>query len=82
MAAHPWGKEERSLTSSRSNHQLPNILMIITHDTGRHLGCYGRKVDTPNLDRLAGEGARFDSYFCPAPQCSPSRGSILTGRYP
>jgi len=60
----------------------PNILLIITHDTGTHLGCYGKRVDTPHLNRLAGEGIRFDRYFCTAPQCSPSRSSILTGRHP
>lgn len=60
----------------------PNILFIITHDTGRYLGCYHKQVKTPNLDRLANEGAIFTNHFCPAPQCSPSRGSIMTGRYP
>jgi arylsulfatase A-like enzyme len=60
----------------------PNILMIITHDTGRHLGCYGQGVETPNLDRLAGEGVIFTNFYCTAPQCSPSRASFLTGRYP
>ncbi len=56
--------------------------MVITHDTGRHLGCYGRGVETPNMDRLAGEGVMFTNFFCTAPQCSPSRASFLTGRYP
>lgn len=56
--------------------------MVITHDTGRRLGCYGASVCTPHLDRLAAEGIRFSHSFCTAPQCSPSRGSILTGRYP
>ena len=61
----------------------PNLLFIITHDTGQHLGCYGHgSVETPNLDRLASEGIRFDRYYCTAPQCSPSRGSIITGRFP
>ena len=60
----------------------PNILMVITHDTGRHLGCYGRGVETPNMDRLATEGVIFTNFFCTAPTCSPSRASFLTGRYP
>lgn len=60
----------------------PNILLIITHDTGRFLGCYGRGVETPHLDRLAADGVRLDRAFCTAPQCSPSRVSILTGRAP
>ena len=62
--------------------ERPNILLITTHDTGRQIGCYGWPVDTPHLNRLAGEGMRFDNYFCTAPQCSPSRASITTGRYP
>ncbi|ALC82913.1 MULTISPECIES: sulfatase family protein [Bacillus] len=60
----------------------PNIIVMISHDTGRYLGCYGHHVQTPHIDRLAFKGIRFEQYFCPAPQCSPSRGSILTGRYP
>jgi N-sulfoglucosamine sulfohydrolase len=60
----------------------PNIIHIISHDMGAHLGCYNRKVATPNFDRLAARGIRFQNYFCTAPQCSPSRGSILTGLYP
>ncbi|NJJ39590.1 sulfatase [Paenibacillus apii] len=59
-----------------------NILLMISHDTGRYLGCYGQSVETPAIDALAEEGVRFSNYFCPAPQCSPSRGSILTGLYP
>ena len=60
----------------------PNILMIITHDTGRHLGCYGRGIKTPNIDKIAKEGIIFTNFFCTAPQCSPSRASFLTGKYP
>ncbi|MFD1737395.1 sulfatase [Bacillus salitolerans] len=59
----------------------PNIVYIISHDTGRHIGPYGKKVHTPALNMLADEGIRFDQYFCSQPQCSPSRGSILTGKY-
>ncbi len=62
--------------------KCPNILLVITHDTGRHLGCYGRGVDTTNLDALAEAGVNFTNAFCTAPQCSPSRASILTGLMP
>jgi len=60
----------------------PNILIIITHDTGRHLGCYGRRVETPNLDRMAEEGVKFSQCFCTAAQCSPSRAGLITGMVP
>jgi arylsulfatase A-like enzyme len=60
----------------------PNILLVHTHDQGRYLGCYGRDVATPNIDALAAEGALFEDYYCTAPQCGPSRSSIMTGRHP
>ena len=61
----------------------PNVLLITSHDTGRHLGCYGvETVQTPHLDALAAEGVRFTNYFTAVPVCSPSRGVMLTGRYP
>lgn len=59
----------------------PTIIYIISHDTGTHLGCYGKKVQTPAVDELAKKGVKFENYFCSQPQCSPSRGSILTGKY-
>jgi len=61
----------------------PNILIYISHDTGRHIGPYGvTTVQTPNLERVAREGEVFANCFCTAPQCSPSRASLYTGRYP
>ncbi len=60
----------------------PNIIHISWHDVGRFLGCYGRtEVDSPNVDRLAGEGLRFSNYWATSSICSPSRASALTGRY-
>jgi len=60
----------------------PNVLQIICHDIGQHVGCLGAGLETPNIDALAAEGVLFDTYCCSAAQCSPSRGSIMTGRYP
>jgi len=53
----------------------------MTHDTGRFIGCYGEKIATPNLDRIANEGARFNKYFSSAPVCGPSRGAMITGKF-
>lgn len=60
----------------------PNVVFIITDDMSwAHMGAYGNdEIDTPNLDRLAGEGVIFENAFVSTPSCTPSRASILTGR--
>jgi len=65
-----------------SNKTRPNILFIITDDQSwEHTGCYGDKaVRTPNIDKLAEEGVKFNHAYCAAPSCSPSRAGILTGQ--
>lgn len=62
----------------------PNIVLIVADDLGYpDLGCIGLKpVQTPNLDRLATQGVRATSFYVTWPACTPSRGSLLTGRYP
>ncbi|MFW6188977.1 MAG: sulfatase [Planctomycetota bacterium] len=62
----------------------PNVIFILIDDMGwKDLGCYGSTFyETPNLDRLARQGMRFTDAYASCPVCSPTRASILTGRYP
>ncbi|MCX7048249.1 MAG: sulfatase-like hydrolase/transferase [Candidatus Sumerlaeota bacterium] len=66
------------------NRKRPNVLVIMSDDQGAWaMGCAGNSdVQTPNLDRLAASGMRFDNFFCASPVCSPARASFLTGRIP
>ena len=61
-----------------------NVVLILTDDHGFWaVGCYGNpEIRTPNLDRLARTGTRFENFFVATPVCSPSRATILTGRLP
>jgi arylsulfatase A-like enzyme len=62
----------------------PNVVIFFTDDQGYgDLGCYGSEdLQTPNIDRLAAEGARFTSWYSAAPVCSASRAALLTGLSP
>src|SRR5918994_900478 len=62
----------------------PNVLLIVSDDQGyADLGCFGgKRIKTPHLDRLARGGVRATSFYVTWPACTPSRGSLLTGRYP
>jgi len=62
----------------------PNVILFLSDDHGiDFLGCYGNKtIHTPNIDRVAEQGARFNAVFAASPTCSPSRAALYTGLYP
>jgi arylsulfatase len=62
--------------------QPPNVVLILADDLGYgDISSYGSRIKTPNLDRLAAEGVQFRQFYSANPVCSPSRASVLTGRY-
>jgi arylsulfatase A len=64
--------------------EKPNVVLIVIDDLGqRDLGCYGSTFyKTPNIDQMAKDGLRFTDFYVACPVCSPTRASILTGKYP
>jgi len=61
----------------------PNLLLVLLDDSGwTDFGCYGSAIDTPEIDRIAAGGMRFTDCHSAAPNCTPSRASLLTGRIP
>ena len=64
--------------------QRPNVIVILADDLGwADFSCYGSSFyETPNLDKLAAAGIRFTANYATSPVCSPTRASIMTGKYP
>lgn len=72
------------LADARHKTRPPNIVFFLADDLGqRDLGCYGSTFyETPHLDRMAREGARFTDFSVTSPLCTPSRAALMTGKYP
>ncbi len=71
-------------TGQGTPQRKPNILLILADDMGQHqVSCYGNPFyETPNIDRIAANGLKFTNGYAAAPVCSPTRASIMTGKYP
>jgi arylsulfatase A-like enzyme len=79
------GNSLESVVSSAETHiqSKPNVLFLICDDLNCDMSTYGHPtVQTPNMDRLAARGVRFESAHCQFPLCGPSRISFMTGMYP
>lgn len=73
-----------AFAGSAQKNAKPSILIILTDDQGYHdVSYYGtRDLRTPNIDMLCRAGMRFDNFYANSPVCSPTRASLLSGRYP
>jgi hypothetical protein len=74
----------KQLTAAPQAQTKPNFVFILIDDMGwSDVGCYGNQFhETPNIDRLAGQGMRFTDAYAACPVCSPTRASIIAGQYP
>lgn len=73
---------DSTLAQMKATQRKPNIIIILADDLGySDLGCYGGEINTPNLDWLASQGVRSNSFYN-ASRCCPTRASLLTGQYP
>jgi arylsulfatase len=71
------------LSRAAAQNRTPNIVIILCDDLGYgDISPYGSPIHTPNLERMAHEGIRFQQFYSANPVCSPSRAALLTGRYP
>ena len=80
----PVIRAEESSAGRPTTAGKPNILLVLSDDhSAPHVGCYNNPdIKTPNLDKLASQGMRFDRAYVACPQCVPSRATIMTGRSP
>lgn len=70
------------LAAAKDPGQRPNIMWILAEDASPHIACYGESaIKTPNLDKLAAQGVRFENAFVTCPVCSPARSALVTGLY-
>ncbi len=77
-------KSTSAIFSDKTSKNRPSIIFILADDLGfAELGCYGNSFnETPNLDKLAAQGAMFTNAYASAPVCSPYRAALMTGQYP
>ena len=84
VAAAAWMAMPRMVFGARARGQKPNFVFVLIDDLGwADVGCFGsRFYETPNIDLLAAQGMKFTSGYAACPVCSPTRASIMTGKYP